>query len=281
MREHVELVSVHGGHSGEFSNHASNTLEEIIQAYCTRGFSWVGIAEHMPPVSDDYVFPEDSAVGFDAATVYERFSRYIASCRQLQEQYASSLQIYVGFETEVYTGSEDFIRRLVREFRPDYIVGSVHHVNDIPIDMSPEMYAQAIEVAGGIEQLYCDYFDQQYDLIDGLRPAVVGHFDLVRIFDGDYRERIEESEIQRRIRRNLERIEELGAILDFNVRAWEKGADEPYVSRSILLQARELGIAAVPGDDSHGVEGVGLHIEEGIEILQDLGFDTNWRAPVG
>jgi histidinol-phosphatase (PHP family) len=63
------------------------------------------------------------------------------------------------------------------------------------------------------------------------------------------------------------------------VRALAKGADEPYVARSILLEARELGISVVPGDDSHSVDSVGQNLEAGIRILRDLGFDTRWRTP--
>ena len=37
----------------------------------------------------------------------------------------------------------------------------------------------------------------------------------------------------------------------------------------------------VPGDDSHGVAGVGLHLEKGIEILKQTGFSTNWQIPKG
>ena len=70
-----------------------------------------------------------------------------------------------------------------------------------------------------------------------------------------------------------------GAILDFNVRALAKGQPEPYPSRPILLGARDRGIAAVPSDDSHGVDSVGRDTEVGVRILEELGFDTRWRVP--
>jgi len=67
--------------------------------------------------------------------------------------------------------------------------------------------------------------------------------------------------------------------MDVNVRAIAKGATEPYPTRSILRQAIEMGIAVVPGDDSHGVDTVGLNIDRAIETLRDLGADMNWRRP--
>ena len=99
--------------------------------------------------------------------------------------------------------------------------------------------------------------------------------------DYDYRQRLETPEIKERIRRNLEKIKALGSILDFNLRAFEKGGSEPYVSKSILKMALDLGVPCVPGDDSHGVAGVGLHLEKGTEILKQTGFSTDWQFPRG
>ena len=274
------FVSVHGGHSAEFCSHAENSLEEVIQAYIEKEFSWVGITEHMPSIRDEFVPEEERESGLNAKNMYDRFATYINTCRRLQQKYASSLQIFVGFETETYTGYEHFVQDLQQEFKPDYIVGSVHHVDDISIDTSFKLYEKAVENSGGIEGLYCSYFDQQYQMIQALRPSVVGHFDLIRLFDKDYRKRLEEPKIKERIERNLNAIAQFDLTLDFNLRAITKGQPEPYLAPSILKAALDLNITVVPGDDSHGVKNVGRYCSEGIRTLKDLGFDTKWRKPV-
>ncbi len=108
---------------------------------------------------------------------------------------------------------------------------------------------------------------------------MVGHFDLIRIFDPGYKARLLQPEVMGRIKRNLTLIKELDLIMDFNLRSLLKGADEPYISRVILQMAKDLGITVVPGDDSHGVGNVGLNMEKGIAILANLGFATAWRQP--
>ena len=212
-------------------------------------------------------------------SMLRRFENYFSVARKLQEKYRDSIRILVGFETESYTGYVAHVNNLRDRFQPDYIVGSVHHVKDICIDGPPAWYAQAIEEAGGIDALFCAYFDQQYELLEQLEPEVVGHFDLIRIHDTDYRQRLETPKIKERTRRNLEKIKDLGSILDFNLRAFEKGGSEPYVSRSILAMALDLGVPCVPGDDSHGVAGVGLNLEKGIAILKQSGCSTDWQMP--
>jgi histidinol-phosphatase (PHP family) len=116
-------------------------------------------------------------------------------------------------------------------------------------------------------------------MIKLLQPAVVGHFDLIRIFDPGYKERLLLPEIMERIKRNLQLIGELELILDFNLRSLLKGADEPYISRVILEMAVEMGISVVPGDDSHGLGSVGANMEKAVAILRELGCNTNWKEP--
>ena len=272
-------VSIHGGHSGEFCRHAKDRLQEVIEAYLQNGFEWVGITEHMPPVDPRFMDPDDVNAGITLKQAYQRFEQYMTVCRELQQKYKAKIQIFVGFEIETYTGSLEMVHQLLNQFSPDYIVGSVHHVKDILFDFSAEDYAQAIQRSGSIESLYCDYFDTQYDMLMALEPAVVGHFDLIRIFDPHYRDRFENDAISNRIQRNLELIKNLDLIMDFNVRSLSKGADEPYISHNILAKVQQMGIAVVPGDDSHGVDTVGRHIDEAIQLLVDWGFNTDWRKP--
>jgi histidinol-phosphatase (PHP family) len=75
-------------------------------------------------------------------------------------------------------------------------------------------------------------------------------------------------------------VRDLDLILDFNLRALAKGADEPYLTESILCLAHDLGIAVVPGDDSHGVTDVGNYFADGVARLKRYGFSTDWRKPV-
>ncbi len=274
-----ERVSVHGGHSGEFCNHATGSLEEIVQSYIENNFSWVGITEHAPAINDGFLYPDEKEAGLTADLLYERFGLYMTECRRLQKKYARDITIYAGMEIETYSGYEVFVPRLLSRFAPDYIVGSVHFVDDIGFDYSEEYYRQAVAAVGGVDALYCRYFDLQFEMITLLEPAVVGHFDLIRLFDNEYRERLRKPEIVKRIERNLALIKKRELILDFNLRPLMKGASEPYVSQSILQRALELGVAVVPGDDSHGCSSVGACMDEGVAILEKCGFDTNWKIP--
>lgn len=271
-------VSVHGGHSGQFCTHAKDSLEDVIQAYIAEGFTWVGITEHMPPLADAMRYPDEVDAQLSSTEMLQRFEDYFQLCRTLQKKYAGQIEIMTCFETETYAGSSAYVKELVNKVKPDYLVGSVHHVAGIGIDYDLAMYQQAIAACGSIEQMYCEYFDAQYEMLKDLNPAVVGHFDLIRIFDEGYLSRLQQAEIWLRVERNLELIAKQSLILDFNLRGFDK-AIEQYPCMPVLKKAISLGISIVPGDDSHGVSSVGRNYDKGIEVLTSLGVSGDWAKP--
>lgn len=264
-------ISAHGGHSGSFCLHAADSLEALVQAYCEQGFSRVGLTEHMPPPAPNYRYADEVAAGLTVTQMETRFCAYVAEARRLQRQYAGRLQLDVAMESEWYPGAVEQVRRLCRDHRLDYLVGSVHHVGGVNFDFSPQDYDQAVRHCGGIEALYRAYFDAQYDLIVTLEPQLVGHFDLIRLFDSDYRQHLALPAVAERIERNLAAIRQRGLTLDLNMRALLKGATEPYPALPLLQRAVALGIPLVPGDDAHRVADVGQGIDQAYRLLAELG----------
>lgn len=275
----IDLVSVHGGHSGSFCGHAVDRLEDIVQRYVDLGFKWVCLTEHMPSEVQHLMAPEEASQGFSVLELQERFDEYFKEARRLKSLFSGDIEILVGFETDAYTGYEQAVANLISRHQPDMIVGSVHHVHDLLFDDKVEDYEKAAQLSGGIDGLYCDYFDKQLELIERFQPAVVGHFDLIRIYDPDYKQRLEIPEIRDRALRNLDRIKDLGLILDLNVRALSKGADEPYISASLMEHVIAEGILIALGDDSHGVDSVGTNLVEAANIFSARGGSTNWAKP--
>ena len=276
----IKLVSVHGGHSGSFCGHAVDALENIVERYVDLGFEWVCLTEHMPAEIARLIAPQEAAQGLDVAALQERFDQYFAEARRLKTLHQDKIDILVGFETDAYTGYEEAVAKLISRHRPDMIVGSVHHVHDLLFDDKLDDYKRAAEISSSIEALYCDYFDKQLELIERFEPAVVGHFDLIRIHDPDYMQRWEDVAVRDRALRNLDRIKELGLILDLNVRALSKGAVEPYISAPLMDYAITEGISISPGDDSHGVASVAANLIDGVEILIARGGKTDWAKPM-
>jgi histidinol-phosphatase (PHP family) len=97
------------------------------------------------------------------------------------------------------------------------------------------MYEQAREQAGGTdERLFEDYFDAQLDMLEQLKPLVVGHFDLIRLKSDDMERSFTTwPGVWSRILRNLDFIASYGGILELNSAALRKGMTEPYPKAEI------------------------------------------------
>ena len=277
--KNTELISLHGGHSGEFCDHARDRLEDIVRQYIALGFTRVGITEHMPPAVDAQRYDDEKETGKTAAHLQERFDRYFHTLDELARKYAHEIRIFRGMETEAYTGFAPHVEYLIQRHRPDYIVGSVHHVNDICFDYSTDHYQAAIDSCGGIIELYLAYFDLQLELIQALEPFVIGHFDIIRIHDSDFADHLVQPQVWKKIQRNLDAIKDLKLNLDFNLRPLSAGKPDPYLAPPILDAALERGIPVIPGDDSHGVHQAGVHVPHAIELLKKRGFSTQWPEP--
>ncbi|MCG8616007.1 MAG: histidinol-phosphatase [Desulfobacterales bacterium] len=273
------LISLHGGHSGQFCNHADNTLEEMIQAYIAKGFTTVGISEHMPPAHDGFLYPDEIKKGLSAEDLQKNFARYFEELERLQNVYKDKIQILRAFETETITGYQDQVRELIDRYQPDYIVGSVHHINDVCLDYSAETYNKIAEDLGSVEAMYLAYFDAQYEMIQSLRPFVVGHFDLIRIYDTDYVQRLQRPAVMEKIKRNLSLVKDLGLVLDFNLRPLSRGESSPYLAPVILDLARQMELTVIPGDDAHSKDQAGQFVPQAVQLLKDFGFPTDWPEP--
>lgn len=168
-------------------------------------------------------------------TTYADFQK---EATRLKELYKDQISLLVGAEIEFinkdYAHHVDHLRKT---FTADYVVGSLHHVNSVPIDFSPELYAEALnQVDGKLEDLYIRYFDEQYIMLKSVRPEVVGHFDLVRIFADQAiaDNTLLEPKVWERIVRNIDYIVGYGGLFEINSRSWKKGLRDAYPQRDII-----------------------------------------------
>ena len=121
------------------------------------------------------------------ADLQNMFDDFVVEARRLEAKYKGTICLIVGLETEVIReDSFDRIKKLKKDHKLDYIVGSVHHVDGIPIDFSVELLEKAEKLFGGTEGVMCKYFDHQYQLIQELKPEVIGHFDVIRKYRPDF-----------------------------------------------------------------------------------------------
>ncbi|KAK4226766.1 Polymerase/histidinol phosphatase-like protein [Podospora fimiseda] len=272
-------------HSGQFCpGHALNTLEEIILHAISLGYRTIGLTEHMPRTSLSDLYPEELLPSPEQtlASLFPRHEAYLLEATRLQSKYSNQIHILIGFEGEWIRGEEyaPLIKSLAGHEKMDYWIGSLHHTKGIPIDFDREMYLQAVEACGGTEDgLWAEYFDEQYQMLTQLKPKVVGHFDLIRLFSSEPSKQLQgtSSLLWEKVIRNLKVIKEYDGWLELNTSAFRKGLEEGYPKEEIVKEwIEEFGGKMTFSDDSHGIKQVGTNYLKGLEYLQGLGVKEVW-----
>ncbi|PVH86690.1 histidinol phosphate phosphatase H [Cadophora sp. DSE1049] len=262
-------------HSGQFCpGHAKDSLDEVIQTAISKGMQTFALTEHMPRISDEDRYPEEISAGDSVSVLLPLHEAFIVEAQRLRAKYASQITILIGFEGEwIRPSYGPFIKELASNPVIDYFIGSVHHVHTIPIDYDAAFYAKARDVVGGTdERLFEDYFDSQYEMLNELKPRVVGHFDLIRLLSSKPNASLKEMNgVWERVVRNLKVVVEQGGLLEINSSALRKGLEEPYPMRCVCKEFLGLGGRLTLSDDSHGIVQVGTNFERAIAYLESLG----------
>lgn len=260
-------------HSGQFCpGHAKDQLEVIIQTAITQGFQSFSLTEHMPRDSLADLYPEETSID----QLLPRHEDFLVEAVRLRAKYQDQIKILIGFEGEwIRPSYGPFILSLASDPAVDYFIGSVHHVHEIPIDYDAAFYNKARDVSGGTDELlFGDYFDSQLEMLQTLKPRVVGHFDLIRLLsDEPDRDLSAWKGIWVKVVRNLKVVVEQGGLLEINSSALRKGLKEPYPARSITETFLRMGGKLTLSDDSHGVDQVGTNFGRAVDFLESLGVE--------
>lgn len=262
--------SYHGGHSGEFCRHAKGELEPVVARAIDAGFTHYGLSEHCPRYRTEDLFPGEEDLGPDG--LIATFNAYTRQARALRERFSDRIDLLVGFETERLPPGDWAARMLLlrEQVRPDYIVGSVHDVQGRVIDFSAEQTRTIAGELGGTEVMQTLYFDAVIDLVQALRPEIIGHIDLIRKFDGP--QPVFSPGVWRRIEAVLEAVRAAGGVLDVNCATHRRGLGPVYPLPEILARACQLEIPVTLGDDSHGAHDVGVGLDASLRAIANAGY---------
>ncbi|KAK5939716.1 hypothetical protein PMZ80_008097 [Knufia obscura] len=261
----------HHSHSGQFCpGHAQDSLEDVIRTAISKSFTLFALTEHMPRHDRDR-YPEESEAGSTLQKLIQNEADYVEAALTLREKYQDQIALPLGFESE-WCGphSLELIQRSIQKHPFDFFIGSIHHVAGVPIDYDQAGYDRARDLAGGSdEKLFEQYFGEQFEMLQALRPPVVGHLDLIRLKsanpDIDWHSM---PSVWTKILRNLDFVASYGGILEINTAALRKGMAEPYPRSEICQAFLQRHGRFCLSDDSHGMAQIGTNYEKLLPFLE-------------
>ncbi|KAJ6617085.1 histidinol-phosphatase [Mycena sp. CBHHK59/15] len=273
----------HHSHSGQFCKHAVGTLEEVVLETIRQGFDVYGLTEHVPRYRTADLYPEEQSLTLD--DISTQFEQFIAEAHRLKSLYAPQIRLLVGLETDYITSLDlERLRELLQRHQGDvqYIIGSIHHVNGIPIDFDLTTFRKAVDSMECTTEhetrdgaFLSAYFDAQYELLQRFHPEVIGHFDLCRLYNPSL-QLSEYPEAWERAKRNILYAVGYGALFEVNAAALRKQWTTPYPGEDVVEVILIHGGRLTLSDDSHGPHAVGLNYGRLPEYLKRVGVSDLW-----
>ncbi|GLB42128.1 putative histidinol phosphate phosphatase H [Lyophyllum shimeji] len=274
----------HHSHSGQFCKHAKGLLEDVVLEAIRQGFEVYGLTEHVPRYRTDDLYPDEAGLTLDDLAA--QFESFLDEAHRLKAKYASEITLLVGLETEYITDLDlEHLDALLARHgtRIEYIVGSVHHVNGIPIDFDLPTFHKALrscssegDTSSSTQEAFLRaYLDAQYALLQRFRPEIIGHFDLCRLYDPALAIPAY-SAAWKKVERNVSYAVECGALFEVNAAAFRKGWEMAYPGKDVAELILKHGGRFALSDDSHGPHAVGLNYPRLHEYLRNLGVQEVW-----
>lgn len=236
-------------------HHAHGEPEAFVAAALAAGISEYGISDHAPARPEP--FDDWRMLESDLPDYWKWITR-------ARENAAGRLPIRSGLECDWLPNCEDWITDLGQRYPWDYLIGSVHYLDDWDFD-NPKWLGRWAE--SDIEHVWAHYWKTYSRMAESRLFDILGHPDLVKKFS--YRP---PGDLARFYEPVLEVIAESGSAIELNTAGWHKPCAEAYPEARFLELAFAAGIPLVISSDAHAPEEVGRDFPRAIELAKAAGY---------
>lgn len=249
MKKYYSDYHLHSKHSFD----SQESIKNICTVAKEIGLSEICLTEHFSMNENNVSF------GF------LDFEKYLKEINEYNFQEKDQLKIKVGLEIGEGHLRIKEIDEYLKDKKVDFIIGSVHRINDIGLIKYIEM--------NDIKKVYEDYFLELYKLADIGEYDVLGHMDIVQRYAWGKYGRYDYLSFLDIIDNILKRTIERGKGIEINTSILEKHDD--YMPKlEIVKRYKELGGQIITvGSDAHKCNRVGEGISLVYDFLREVGFE--------
>ncbi|MDD5747883.1 MAG: histidinol-phosphatase HisJ family protein [Actinomycetota bacterium] len=238
-----------------FCGHARGSIEDLVLSAIQKGFSHLGIADHMP-----LTYTDDRALSMSP----EELPFYVEQVLEMKEKYAGEISIRLGIEADYEPHTIDKIEKMIDSHPFDYVLGSVHFVDGWIFD-DPRQMDKYERI--NLEEFYLRYYRILKEMAETGLYDILSHPDLPKKFG--YRPNRDFGDAYREV---LGSALENDMCYELNTSGLRWPASEIYPENSFIGIASELGIPVTLGSDAHCPEDIGSGFERAESLLREYGY---------
>jgi len=231
-------------------NHAKGTIDEYIYKAIEHKTQYFGFSDHAP-----MDFDQKYRMTFAQMKTYEQ------EILDAKNKYQDKIEILLGYEVDYLPGYMD---DRVLQADVDYLIGSIHFLEGWGFD-NPEFISAWKEQ--NIDEVWQQYFDTIEKMANSKLFDIVGHLDLIKIF-----EYMPQGDIIKMSRASLMAIKKADMSIELNSAGYRKNLKEPYPSKELLQVAFELDIPITFSSDAHAPQQIAMFHDSILQLAKDVGY---------
>jgi len=233
-------------------NHATGTPREYVLKAISEGIDIFGFSDHNP-----MDFDKKYRMNF------EQMAQYELEMLKLKEEFKEQIDIRLAYEVDYLP---EYIDSRVLNANIDYLIGSVHFIDKWGFD-NPEFIGEYKNK--NLDKLWQDYFDAIEAMAKSGYFNIVGHIDLIKVFNFKPKK-----EIKIIAKEAIKAIKKSGMAVEINTAGFRKPVKEAYPSREILEMCYENSIPITFGSDAHKIEQIGFAYTQAVDLAKDVGYSS-------
>jgi histidinol-phosphatase (PHP family) len=244
--------------------HATGSMERYVERAIDAGLTELGFSDHLYM----YWLPPDRRDPELGMAEWEH-DFYIEDVERCRGRYARDITIRLSTEADFIPGHERQLEVILGHYDWDYVIGSVHFIDDWGFDDGRYVNGFA---NWDIDALYARYFELVGASAETGLFNTIGHADLVKKFG--HRPTCNLSEAYACL---ASRLAQAGVCVEVNTAGLRKPVGEIYPHPDLLRACRGAGVPVTLGSDAHAPGEVAADFTSGCDLLRSVGYHSYVR----
>ena len=247
-----------------------STIPDYVRAGIAAGLDELGISEHYTLLPDTPPSPplQGGAKGgyrtVDWSMPKDGLPGYFRALHAARDQAADRLIVRCGLEADYIPETADELAGILRAYPFDYVIGSVHFVDDFLVDESAGAWDALSEDERN--DMVRAYWGRITDMAASGLFDIAAHLDLYKKFG--HRPTVDVSEDTAIA---LDAIAKSRMAVELNTAGFYR-MGEIYPSPTILRECHERGIPALVTTDAHHADQLTRSLDLGVAELREAGY---------
>ncbi|WP_409301445.1 histidinol-phosphatase [Peribacillus sp. SCS-155] len=179
-----------------------------------------------------------------------------------------NIDVKMSIEMDYTPGKHKEMEKFIKSYQFDYVIGSIHWVDDFGIDLKEFKH---LWDERDLYETYEKYFDQVVTLAQSNLFDIIGHIDLVKIFNYVP---ADQSFILQQYDRATEALKNSKTCVEISTAGLRKPVGKLYPEPGLLKMCKEKNIPIVLSSDAHFPEHVGWEFDSAVELARSVGYSS-------